>query len=157
MIQKQGSKTLTEAVVGAIRGVVGPGKVALHEPSFEGNEWLYLKECLDSTFVSSVGKFVDRFEADLADYTGSKYAISVVNGTAALQIALKLAGVNGGEEVLVPALTFIATANAVIMAGAKPVLCDIDQHSLGISIKSLSSKLFWSANGHPFTTSWELW
>ena len=87
MSQKQGSKTLTEAVVGAIRGVVGPGKVALHEPSFEGNEWLYLKECLDSTFVSSVGKFVDRFEEELQTYTGAKYAISVVNVFPALFVS----------------------------------------------------------------------
>ncbi len=73
--------------------VVGPGPLALHEPRFAGNEWIYLKECLDSTFVSSVGKFVDRFEADLAAYTGAKYAVAVVNGTAALHVALHLAGV----------------------------------------------------------------
>ena len=75
---------LSKQVVTAIRTVVGPGPVALHEPSFTGNEWLYLKECLDSTFVSSVGKFVDRFESDLASFTGAKHAVAVVNGTAAL-------------------------------------------------------------------------
>jgi perosamine synthetase len=137
MTQKQDSKTLTEAVVGAIRGVVGPGKVALHEPSFEGNEWLYLKECLDSTFVSSVGKFVDRFEDELANYTGAKYAISVVNGTAALQISLKLAGVQANDEVLVPALTFVATVNAVTYCNAIPHFVDSEEGTLGIDTSKL--------------------
>jgi len=141
MIQKQGSKTPTEAVVGAIRGVVGPGKVALHEPSFEGNEWLYLKECLDSTFVSSVGKFVDRFEDELATYTGAKYAISVVNGTAALQIALKLAGVQANDEVLVPALTFVATVNAVTYCNAIPHFVDSEEGTLGIDTLKLRDYL----------------
>jgi aminotransferase in exopolysaccharide biosynthesis len=141
MIQKQGSKTLTEAVVGAIRGVVGPGKVALHEPSFEGNEWLYLKECLDSTFVSSVGKFVDQFEDELATYTGAKYAISVVNGTAALQIALKLAGVQADDEVLVPALTFVATVNAVTYCNAIPHFVDSEEGTLGIYTSKLRDYL----------------
>jgi dTDP-4-amino-4,6-dideoxygalactose transaminase len=90
---------LVNQVVDAIRAVNGARLVALHEPSFNGNEWLYLKECLDSTFVSSVGKFVDRFEHDLVKFTGAKYAIAVVNGTAALHIALKLAGVQAGDEV----------------------------------------------------------
>ena len=91
---------------------------ALHEPTFAGNEWLYLKECLDSTFISSVGKFVDRFEVELAAYTGAKHAIAVVNGTSALHIALKLAGVGSNDEVLVPALTFVATANAITYCSA---------------------------------------
>ena len=141
MTQKQDSKTLTEAVVGAIRGVVGPGKVALHEPSFEGNEWLYLKECLDSTFVSSVGKFVDQFEDELASYTGAKYAISVVNGTAALQIALKLAGVQANDEVLVPALTFVATVNAVTYCNAIPHFVDSEEGTLGIDTSKLRDYL----------------
>ena len=80
--------TLPEQIVVAIRDVAGPGPVVLHEPSFIGNEWLYLKECLDSTFVSSVGAFVDRFEVDLAEYTGAKHAVAVVNGTAALHICV---------------------------------------------------------------------
>ena len=141
MTQKQDSKTLTEAVVGAIRGVVGPGKVALHEPSFEGNEWLYLKECLDSTFVSSVGKFVDQFEDELATYTGAKYAISVVNGTAALQIALKLAGVQANDEVLVPALTFVATVNAITYCNAIPHFVDSEEGTLGIDTSRLRDYL----------------
>jgi aminotransferase in exopolysaccharide biosynthesis len=141
MTQKQDSKTLTNAVVGAIRGVVGPGKVALHEPSFEGNEWLYLKECLDSTFVSSVGKFVDRFEDELATYTGAKYAISVVNGTAALQIALRLAGVQANDEVLVPALTFVATVNAITYCNAIPHFVDSEEGTLGIDTSKLRDYL----------------
>jgi perosamine synthetase len=141
MTQKQDSKTLTNAVVGAIRGVVGPGKVALHEPSFEGNEWLYLKECLDSTFVSSVGKFVDQFEDELATYTGAKYAISVVNGTAALQIALKLAGVQANDEVLVPALTFVATVNAVTYCNAIPHFVDSEEGTLGLDTSKLRDYL----------------
>ena len=125
-------KTLAENVTAAIQSVVGSGPVALHEPSFDGNESIYLKECLDSTFVSSVGKFVDQFEAELANFTGAKYAVSLVNGTAALQIALKLAGVNSGEEVLLPALTFVATSNAISYLGAIPHFVDSEESTLGI-------------------------
>ena len=128
-------------VVTAIRSVVGAGPVALHEPRFTGNEWLYLKECLDSTFVSSVGKFVDRFEHDLAKFTGAKYAIAVVNGTAALHIALKLAGVQAGDEVLVPALTFIATTNAVIYCNATPHFVDSEIGTLGVDATKLRNYL----------------
>ena len=85
--------SIPNQVVAAIKEVIGEDPAQLHEPSFEGNEWNYLKECLDSTYVSSVGKFVDKFESDLATYTGAKYAITVTNGTAALHIALLLAGV----------------------------------------------------------------
>ena len=126
------STAFVSQIVGAIREVVGPGPVALHEPSLDGNEWIYLKECLDSNYVSSVGKFVDQFELSLANYTGAKYAISVVNGTAALQIALKLAGVNRGEEVLLQALTFVATANAISYLGAIPHFVDSEESTLGI-------------------------
>ena len=135
------SNSLVNEVVEALRSVVGSSPVALHEPTFEGNEWLYLKECLDSTFVSSVGKFVDRFEADLAHYTGSKYAISVVNGTAALQIALKLAGVEANDEVLIPALTFVATANAVTYCNAIPHFVDSESHTFGIDAFKLREYL----------------
>ena len=127
------SSPLALQIVEAIQAVTGPGPVALHEPHFGGNEWTYLKECLDSTFVSSVGKFVDRFEADLAAYTGAKHAVAVVNGTAALHIALKLAGVQSGDEVLVPALTFIATANAVSYCGATPHFVDCETATLGMA------------------------
>jgi len=128
-------------VVEAIRQVAGPAPVALHEPRFVGNEWAYLKECLDSTFVSSVGKFVDRFEADLAAYTGAKHAVAVVNGTAALHIALKLAGVESGDEVLIPALTFVATANAVAYCGATCHFVDSEEHTLGVDPHKLREHL----------------
>jgi aminotransferase in exopolysaccharide biosynthesis len=135
------SNAFISQIIDAIIEVVGPGPVALHEPRFDGNEWLYLKGCLDSNYVSSVGKYVDQFEQSLANYTGAKYAISVVNGTAALQIALKLAGVNSGEEVLVPALTFVATANAVSHLGAIPHFVDSEESSLGIDVLKLREYL----------------
>lgn len=126
------SKTLGENVTAAIQSVVGLNTVALHEPNFDGNELLYLKECIDSTYVSSVGKFVDLFELELANFTGAKYAISTVNGTAALHIALKLAGVEAGDEVLLPALTFVATANAIVYCDAIPHFVDSEERTLGI-------------------------
>ena len=126
------SKTLGENITAAIESVVGPGPVALHEPSFDGNESLYLQECLDSTYVSSIGKFVDKFEVELANFTGAKYAVSLVNGTAALHIALKLAGVQAGDEVLLPALTFVATANSIAYCDAVPHFVDSEERTLGI-------------------------
>jgi perosamine synthetase len=132
---------LPQDVVHAIRSVVGDGPRTLHEPRFNGNEWIYLKECLDSTFVSSVGKFVDRFEDDLAKYTGAKKAVAVVNGTAALHVALRLAGVDAGDEVLLPALTFIATANAVAYCQATPHFVDSEERSLGIDAVALREYL----------------
>ena len=133
--------TLAHQVVKAIHSVVGSGPVALHEPCFVGKEWDYLKECLDSTYVSSVGKFVDRFEADLATYTGAKHAIAVVNGTAALHVALLLAGVKSGDEVLIPALTFVATANAVAYCGATPHFVDSEERTLGLAPHALREYL----------------
>lgn len=106
--------------------------ISLHEPCFAANEWTYVKECIDTGWVSSVGAFVDRFEADLAAYTGVKRAIAVVNGTAALHICLVLAGVEAGDEVLIPALTFIATANAVVYCGAVPHFVDSEERTLGV-------------------------
>ena len=132
---------LAEYVVAAIRAAIGPGPAVLHEPSFTGNEWLYLKECLDSTYVSSIGKFVDRFELDLAKFTGAKHAVAVVNGTAALQIALKLAGVQAGDEVLIPALTFVATANAVTYCAATPHFVDSEERTLGVDAAKLRDYL----------------
>jgi perosamine synthetase len=133
--------TLAEQVVIAIRAVVGVGPVALHEPSFTGNEWAYLRECLDSTFVSSVGKFVDRFEVELTSYTGAKHAVAVVNGTAALHIALRLAGVQADDEVLIPALTFVATANAVTYCSATPHFVDSEARTLGMDAAKLRDYL----------------
>jgi len=131
-----------------VRSVVGITPAALHEPSFAGNEWLYLKECLDSTFVSSAGKFVDRLEVELAAYTGAKHAIAVVNGTAALHIALKLAGVGANDEVLVPALTFVATANAITYCSAIPHFVDSEERTLGVDAAKLREYLNASTAQH---------
>jgi perosamine synthetase len=95
-------------------------------PYLGGNEWQYLKECLDTNWVSSAGPFVDRFEAEVAAYVGAAHAVATVNGTAALHVALLLAGVGPGDEVLVPALTFVATANAVRYCGGAPVFMDVE-------------------------------
>jgi perosamine synthetase len=135
------SSPLVGQIVQAIRSVVGDGNVALHEPRFGGNEWAYLKDCLDSTFVSSVGRYVDRFETDLAAYTGARHAVAVVNGTAALHVALQLAGVKQGDEVLIPALTFVATANAVAYCGAVPHFVDSEERTLGLDPKALRAYL----------------
>ena len=132
---------LPSQIADAIQSVVGSGPVALHEPNFAGNEWAYVKECLDTGWVSSVGKFVDRFEADLVAFTGAKYAVAVVNGTAALHVALRLAGVLPGEEVLIPALTFVATANAVAYCGATPHFVDSEERTLGLDSQALREYL----------------
>jgi len=117
------------------------GPKALHEPEFAGNEWAYTKECIDSGWVSSAGKFVDEFEARLARYTGARCAVAVVNGTAALEIAIRLAGARSGEEVIVPALTFVATANAVVHCGALPHFVDSDRATLGLDAQALQAHL----------------
>jgi aminotransferase in exopolysaccharide biosynthesis len=135
------SNPIENQVLEAIVSVAGSRNVPLHEPSFDGNEWNYVKECLDSTFVSSVGKFVDRFESDLADLTGAKNVISVVNGTAALHIALKLAGAISNDEVLVPALTFVATVNAVTYCNAIPHFVDSEVRTLGMDAYKLREYL----------------
>jgi len=116
----------------AVSRVVGATPAPLHAPRFGGNELSYLKECLDTTFVSSVGPFVDRFEQELATYTGAKHAVAVVNGTSALHVGLLVAGVRPGDEVLVPALTFVATANAVAHSNATPHFVDSCETTLGI-------------------------
>jgi aminotransferase in exopolysaccharide biosynthesis len=141
MITSDLSNPIENQVLAAIVSVVGSRNVPLHEPSFDGNEWIYVKECLDSTFVSSVGKFVDRFESDLAHLTGAKNVISVVNGTAALHIALKLAGVISNDEVLVPALTFVATVNAVTYCNAIPHFVDSEVRTLGMDAYKLREYL----------------
>ena len=108
----------------------------LHEPDFFGNEQKYLADCVKSGWVSSVGKYVDQFEADLANFTGASNVVVVVNGTAALHIALIIAGVKRDDEVLVPAMSFVATANAVSHAGAIPNFVDVSQDTLGMCPKS---------------------
>ena len=127
------------AVLSALRAVLpkSTAGVSLHEPHFSGNEWTYVKECLDTGWVSSVGKFVDRFEAQLAEYTGAKRAVAVVNGTAALHVCLLLVGVQPGDEVIVPALTFVATANAVTYCGAIPHFADSEFKTLGLDADKL--------------------
>jgi len=124
----------TQEIISAIRKVVPDEDnfIPLHEPSFQGNEWKYVKDTLDSTFVSSVGKYVDRFENDLAEFTGVKRAVAVVNGTAALHVALTLVGVKKDDEVLIPSLTFIATANAVSYCQAIPHFVDSEESTLGV-------------------------
>ena len=125
-----------------LRSVLGgSGPLALHEPEFAGREWVYTKECLDTGWVSSVGKFVDEFELRLAQYTGARFAIATVNGTAALEIAARLVGVGSNEEVIVPALTFVATANAVAHCGAVPHFVDSESTSLGIDAAALEAHL----------------
>ena len=115
--------------------------VPLHAPLFIGNEKKYLEKCIDTTFVSSVGKFVDRFEADMATYTGAKKAVVCVSGTNALHMALMLAGVERDDEVLTQALTFIATCNAISYIGAHPVFIDVDMETLGLSPKAVKDWL----------------
>lgn len=115
--------------------------IPLHEPRFVGNEKTYLNDCIDSTFVSSVGKYVDRFEKEFAEKIGSKYAIATVNGTAALHVALRLAGVTQDNEVITQPLTFIATCNAISYCGATPVFIDVDLDTMGMSPDSLENFL----------------
>ena len=128
--------------ISTIRSVVGNApRIGLHEPDITDLEHKYVAECLTSTFVSSVGPFVTRFEAEIAEFTGSKHAIAVSNGTSALHVALVLAGVKHNEEVLIPALSFVATANAVVHAGGVPHFVDSDLDNLGMSPESLRSVL----------------
>lgn len=115
--------------------------VPLHAPLFIGNEKKYLNECIDTTFVSSVGKFVDRFEEAMAAYTGAKKAVVCVSGTNALHMAMMLVGVERDDEVLTQALTFIATCNAISYIGAHPVFIDVDMDTLGLSPKAVKAWL----------------
>lgn len=125
-----------EDIVGFIRDHYKAGegeRVMLHHPTFAGNEKKYLEECIDTTFVSSVGAFVDRFERDMEAYTGARKAVVCVSGTNALHMAMMLAGVERDDEVLTQALTFIATCNAISYIGAHPVFIDVDRDTMGLS------------------------
>ena len=115
--------------------------IPLHEPRFRGNEKKYLLDTIDSTFVSSVGAYVDQFEKQMQEITGASKAVAVVNGTASLQVALRLAGVQAGDEVLTQALTFIATANAIAYNNATPVFLDVDYDTMGLSPKAVEEFL----------------
>lgn len=131
------TESCRDSLVSLVRSIHGDGFIPLHRPVFEGNEKQYLLDCIDSNFVSSVGAKVTEFEQKIADFTGSKYAIATVNGTAALHVALQLAGVRRGDEVISQALTFIATCNALSYAGAQPVFVDVDRDTLGLSPEAL--------------------
>jgi aminotransferase in exopolysaccharide biosynthesis len=115
--------------------------IHLHEPKFVGNERKYLLDAMDSTLVSQIGPYVDRFENDMSLFTGTKKTVAVVNGTCALQVALRLAGVQNNDEVLTQALTFVATANSISYLGANPVFIDVDLDTMGLSPKSLEEFL----------------
>ncbi len=127
--------------IGRIRQVTGPETGGLHEPVFAGNEKKYLAECIDSGFVSSVGPFVTAFEESVREFVGAKHAVAVVNGTAALHLALLALGVRPGDEVIVPAMSFVATANAVFHAGAIAHFVDVDESTWGIDPLMLRSHL----------------
>ena len=131
-------------VVSFAKSIYGDDFIPLHRPVFEGNEREYLVACIDSNFVSSVGAKVTEFEDKLAKFTGSKYAIATVNGTAALHAAIELSGVKPGDEVISQALTFIATCNAITYAGAKPLFIDVDLDTMGLSPSAL--KIFLESN-----------
>ncbi|GEK84933.1 LegC family aminotransferase [Microbacterium aerolatum] len=133
----------TEAdIVQLIRGVVGDDPfVGLHVPSIGEREKARVLECLDSTFVSSVGMFVTDFEQGIAEFTGAAHAVAVSNGTSALQVALELVGVRSGDEVIVPTLSFVATANAVAHTGAVPYFVDSDEETLGLSVDAVATVL----------------
>jgi perosamine synthetase len=117
------------------------GMVPLHVPTFRGNEKKYLNECIDTTFVSSVGKFVDRFEEMMVDYTGTQKAVVCVNGTNALHMAMLLVGVEREDEVITQALTFIATCNAISYIGAHPLFIDVDNDTMGLSPDAMEAWL----------------
>lgn len=115
--------------------------IPLHAPTFGGNERVYVNQTIDSTFVSSVGEFVDRFELDMSAFTGSPRAVATMNGTAALHIALKLVGVGPGDLVITQALTFVATCNAIAYCNAEPVFIDVDRSTLGLSAAAMETWL----------------
>lgn len=130
-------------IVAAVESVVGaaPRPVNLHEPLFTGNESRYVASCIEEGWVSSVGAFVDRFERDLAAYCEARHAVVTVNGTCALHVALYALGIRPGDEVLIPSLTFVATANAVAHAGAVPHFVEVEEESLGVDPAALAAHL----------------
>jgi len=134
-----------EGEIEFIKSIYGyAASIPLHAPHFSGNEKKYLNECIDSTFVSSVGKFVDEFEEKIASYTGAKYAVATNNGTSALHIALLLADVERNDEVITQPLTFVATCNAINYCGAHPIFIDVDKDTMGLSPSAL--KVFLEKN-----------
>jgi perosamine synthetase len=130
-----------QPLIELVRSIYGEGFIPLHRPVFEGRERQYLVDCIDSNFVSSVGAKVGEFERQIARFTGSRFGIATVNGTAALHVALRLVGVTAGDEVITQALSFIATCNAVSYTGATPVFVDVDRDTLGMSPQALKNFL----------------
>lgn len=130
-------------LIAAIRRALplGTGEVGLHEPEFLGNESKYLQDCIATGWVSYLGKYVDRFEQDLAARCGRKHAFAAVNGTAALHAGLVVLGVSPGDEVILPSVTFVASANSVVQAGAQPHLVDCEARTLGLDIDRLHAHL----------------
>lgn len=138
---KKNFKKIIDNFIDKAKSIYSDDFIPLHRPIFIGNESKYLIECIDSNFVSSVGVKVDELEKKVAEFTGSKYAIATVNGTAALHIAIELAGVKRDDEVITQALTFIATCNAISYTGAKPVFIDVDIDTMGLSPLALKNFL----------------
>ena len=141
MTRKSSSNSFSE-IIDFIKSLYpGENPVPLHAPRFIGNEKKYVVDCIDSTFVSSVGQYVDRFENMICEITGARQAIAVVNGTCALHIALKLAGVQPGDEVITQPLSFVATANSIAHCGASPIFLDVERETLGLDPTALKSFL----------------
>lgn len=133
---------MSEQLIQFVRDYFGTNEfIPLHAPVFPGREKEYVADTIESTFVSSVGTYVDRFEEDIASYTGSSKAVATVNGTAALHISLKLAGVEAGDLVITQPLTFVATCNAIAYCNAEPVFIDVDRETLGLSARALETWL----------------
>ncbi len=132
---------LPDRILAAVRAVAGEGGLPLHAPEFEGHEADYVRDCIETGWVSTAGAYVGRFERALEAFTGVDHAIAVVNGTAALHMSLMLAGVGPGDEVLTPALTFVATANAVSHCGARPHFVDACPDRLAVDAVALEAHL----------------
>jgi aminotransferase in exopolysaccharide biosynthesis len=145
-------KIILNDFIKSAKNLFGNKFIPLHRPTFEGNEKKYLLECVNTNYVSSVGKRVLEFEKKFAKFTGSKYAVATVNGTNALYIAIKLANVKPGNEVISQALTFVATCNAISYAGANPVFIDVDKDTMGLSPSALKNFLKKNAEKRPSGT-----
>ncbi|EWY42511.1 aminotransferase DegT [Skermanella stibiiresistens SB22] len=142
----------TEALIAFYRDRLGlSGSIPLHEPCFQGNEWRYVKDCIDTGWVSSVGSYVDRFERELAARCGASFAVATANGTVGLHLALHALGVRAGDLVVCPAISFVATANAIVHCGAEPVFCDVDETALALDGATVSAFLKTECQGHGAT------
>ena len=128
---------MSSDLIGFIREIYGEGSISLHEPKFDERDKDHLSQTIDSTYVSSVGPLVGEFEKKICEFTGSKYSVAVVNGTAALHVSLLLSGVKQNDEVITQALTFVASTNAIHQCNAKPIFIDVDKKSMGMSPDSL--------------------